>query len=110
MENNRFIAIHVDDKQADGGCELSHNCLQTELRKLYDREILNLAAKESRITKVLPMSKMTSNKRILAFLFRSHIAFAYDNNFRQQQFFSREFVPVSNDAIRKIPTNVHACL
>jgi cytidylate kinase len=100
MENNKIIIINVGRQIGSGGRIIAQLLADEFGCKLYDREILNLAAKESGFCEKF-FEQNDEHKGFLRSLFHTHTPLLGDNNFYNNNFSQESLFQFQSDAIRK---------
>lgn len=99
MENKKSIIINVGRQIGSGGHIIATMLAEDFNCKVYDRELLNLAAKESGFSEKF-FEQIDEKKSFMKTLFHTYVPFMagdyYDNTFSQESLFKFQ-----SDAIRK---------
>lgn len=99
MENKKII-INVGRQLGSGGHIIATILAEHFGCELYDREILNIAAKESGFSQKF-FEQNDERKGFLKSLFHTHAPFVSDNSFYSNKFSQEGLFQFQSDAIRK---------
>ena len=99
MDNNKII-INVGRQLGSGGREIAKILAKDLGCKFYDKELLNLAAKESGFSEKV-FEQNDEQKGFLRSLFHPHAPHVSDNNFYENGFSQESLFQFQSDAIRK---------
>ena len=94
------IIINVGRQIGSGGHIIAEKLAEDFGCKCYDRELLNLAAKESGFSEKF-FEQNDEQKGFFKSLFHSHLPFLSDNNFYHNDFSQEGLYKFQSDAIRK---------
>ncbi|WP_036878203.1 AAA family ATPase [Xylanibacter oryzae] len=100
MENDMKIIINVGRQLGSGGHIIAKMLASDFGCKLYDRELLNLAAKESGFSKGV-FEQNDERKGFLKSLFHIHTPYVSDNSFYNNNLSQESLFQFQSDAIRK---------
>ena len=100
MENNRTIIINIGRQIGSGGRVIAKLLANDFGCKFYDRELLNLAAKESGFCEKF-FEQNDERKGFFKSLFHLHTPLIGDNNFYNNNFSQESLFRFQSDAIRK---------
>ncbi|HEY9550810.1 MAG TPA: cytidylate kinase-like family protein [Prevotella sp.] len=100
MENNRKIIINIGRQIGSGGRVIAKLIADEFGCKFYDKELLNLAAKESGFCEKF-FEQNDERKGFLKSLFHLHAPLLGDNNFYNNNFSQESLFQFQSDAIRK---------
>ena len=100
MENNRKIIINIGRQIGSGGRVIAKLLANDFGCKFYDRELLNLAAKESGFCEKF-FEQNDERKGFFKSLFHLHTPLIGDNNFYNNNFSQESLFRFQSDAIRK---------
>lgn len=100
MNDNRHIIICVGRQLGSGGHDIGRMLALDFNAQYYDREILNLAAKESGFSKEV-FEKNDEQHGFLRSLFNIHAPHVSGNSFYQNNFSQESLFKFQSDAIRK---------
>lgn len=100
MENNRKIIINIGRQIGSGGRVIAKLLANDFDCKFYDRELLNLAAKESGFCEKF-FEQNDERKGFFKSLFHLHAPLIGDNNFYNNNFSQESLFRFQSDAIRK---------
>lgn len=98
--NDKKIIINVGRQLGSGGRTIATRLAETFGCKLYDKELLNLAAKESGFSEKF-FEQNDEQKGFLKSLFHLHAPHVGDNNFYNSRFSQESLFQFQSDAIRK---------
>ena len=98
--NNPGIIINIGRQVGSGGRTIAKMLANDFGCKFYDKEILNLAAKESGFCEKF-FEQHDEQKGFAQSLFHFHIPMMGDNNFYQNNFSQESLFQFQSDAIRK---------
>ena len=99
MENKKII-INVGRQIGSGGHIIAERLAEDFGCKCYDRELLNLAAKESGFSEKF-FEQNDEQKGFFQSLFHTHLPFLSDNNFYHNDFSQEGLYKFQSDAIKK---------
>lgn len=99
MENKKII-INIGRQLGSGGHIIATMLAEKFGCKLYDREILNIAAEESGFSKKF-FEQTDERKGFFKSLFHTHASFISDNSFYSNKFSQESLFQFQSDAIRK---------
>lgn len=99
MENKKII-INVGRQIGSGGHIIAERLAEDFGCKCYDRELLNLAAKESGFSEKF-FEQNDEQKGFFQSLFHTHLSFLSDNNFYHNDFSQEGLYKFQSDAIKK---------
>lgn len=94
------IIINIGRQLGSGGGEIARILAEEFGCKLYDKELLNLAAKESGFSEKV-FEQNDEQKGFLRSLFHMHAPHISDNNFYKSDFSQESLFQFQSDAIRK---------
>ena len=94
------IIINVGRQIGSGGHIIAEKLAEDFGCKCYDRELLNLAAKESGFSEKF-FEQNDEQKGFFKSLFHTHLPFLSDNNFYHNDFSQEGLYKFQSDAIRK---------
>ena len=97
------IIINVGRQIGSGGHIIAEKLAEDFGCKCYDRELLNLAAKESGFSEKF-FEQNDEQKGFFKSLFHTHLPFLSDNNFYHNDFSQEGLYKFQSDAIRKAST------
>ncbi|MBQ5455893.1 MAG: cytidylate kinase-like family protein, partial [Prevotella sp.] len=97
---NKRIIINVGRQLGSGGGMIAKMLANDFHYTLYDKEILNLAAKESGFSEKF-FEQNDEKGRLLKSLFHMHAPHISDNNFYRSRFSEESLFQFQSDAIRK---------
>ena len=100
MENNKHIIICVGRQLGSGGHDIARMLAMDFNAKYYDRELLNLAAKESGISEKF-FEQNDERRGIFRSLFHLHASHVGDNNMYNNDFSQENLFKFQSDAILK---------
>lgn len=100
---NKKIIINVGRQIGSGGKIIAHKLSEEFNCKFYDKEILNLAAKESGFDAKF-FEQNDEKKGFFKSLFHFHMPLVGDNNFYRSDFTQESLYKMQSDAIRKAAT------
>ena len=100
MENNKHIIICVGRQLGSGGHDIARMLALDFNAKYYDRELLNLAAKESGISEKF-FEQNDERRGIFRSLFHLHASHVGDNNMYNNDFSQENLFKFQSDAILK---------
>lgn len=100
MEEKKKIIINVGRQIGSGGRIIAQMLANEFGCKFYDRELLNLAAKESGFSEKF-FEQNDEQKGFLRSLFHLHLPLMSDNNFYHSEFSQESLYKFQSDAIRK---------
>ena len=100
MENNKHIIICVGRQLGSGGHDIARMLALDFNAKYYDRELLNLAAKESGISEKF-FEQNDERRGIFRSLFHMHASHVGDNNMYNNDFSQENLFKFQSDAILK---------
>ena len=100
MENNKHIIICVGRQLGSGGHDIARMLALDFNAKYYDRELLNLAAKESGISEKF-FEQNDERRGIFRSLFHMHASHVGDNNLYNNDFSQENLFKFQSDAILK---------
>ena len=100
MENNDNIIITVGRQLGSGGHIVAKMLAEEFDCKFYDREVLNLAARESGFSEEF-FEKNDEKKGFLSSVFHMHVPFISDNSFYNNGLSEENLFKLQSDAIRK---------
>ena len=100
MENNKHIIICVGRQLGSGGHDIARMLAMDFNAKYYDRELLNLAAKESGISEKF-FEQNDEKRGIFRSLFHLHASHVGDNNMYNNDFSQENLFKFQSDAILK---------
>ena len=100
MENNKHIIICVGLQLGSGGHDIARMLALDFNAKYYDRELLNLAAKESGISEKF-FEQNDERRGIFRSLFHLHASHVGDNNMYNNDFSQENLFKFQSDAILK---------
>ena len=98
--NNKRIIINVGRQLGSGGLIVAKMLAEDFGCKLYDKELLNIAAKESGFSEKL-FEQTDERKGFFRSLFHLHAPFVGDNNFYTNKLSQESLFQFQSDAIRK---------
>ncbi len=98
---NKRIIINVGRQLGSGGGMIAKMLANDFQYTLYDKEILNLAAKESGFSEKF-FEQNDEKGRLLKSLFHMHAPHISDNNFYRSRFSEESLFQFQSDAIRKV--------
>ena len=98
--DDRNIIINVGRQLGSGGRTIAKRLSETFNCKFYDKELLNLAAKESGFSEKF-FEQNDEQKGFLKSLFHLHAPHVGDNNFYNSRFSQESLFQFQSDAIRK---------
>ena len=96
----KHVIINVGRQLGSGGHDIGRMLAMDFNAKYYDREILNLAAKESGFSAEF-FEQSDERHGFLRSLFHTHVPHVSDNNFYQNNFSQEGLFKFQSDAIRK---------
>ncbi|MCR4603652.1 MAG: cytidylate kinase-like family protein [Prevotella sp.] len=99
-DSNKTIIINVGRQMGSGGHEIGRMLANDFAANYYDKEILNLAAKESGFSAEY-FEQSDERHGFLRSLFHMHAPHVSDNNFYQNNFSQEGLFKFQSDAIRK---------
>lgn len=94
------IIINVGRQLGSGGREVARRLAETFGCKFYDKELLNLAARESGFSEKF-FEQNDEHKGFLRTLFHVHVPHLSDNSFYSNNFSEESLFKFQSDAIRK---------
>ena len=100
MNNTPHIIINVGRQLGSGGRVIAQKLAEEFGCKFYDKEILNLAAKESGFSEKF-FEQNDEHKGFLKSLFHMHVPHVSDSNFYSNNFSQESLFQFQSDAIRK---------
>ena len=100
MENNDNLIISVGRQLGSGGHIVAKMLADEFGCKFYDREVLNLAAKESGFSEEF-FEKNDEKKGFLSSVFHMHVPFISDNTFYNNGISQENLFKLQSDAMRK---------
>ncbi len=100
MENNKKIIICVGRQLGSGGHIIAKKLAQEFGCKFYDRELLNLAARESGFNEKF-FEQNDEKKGFFKSMFHIHVPLVPDNNFYNNKLSQESLFQIQSDAIRK---------
>ena len=100
MENNKHIIICVGRQLGSGGHDIARMLAMDFNAKYYDKELLNLAAKESGISEKF-FEQNDERRGIFRSLFHLHASHVGDNNMYNNDFSQENLFKFQSDAILK---------
>ncbi len=100
MEEKKKIIINVGRQIGSGGRIIAQMLAKEFGCKFYDRELLNLAAKESGFSEKF-FEQNDEQKGFMHSLFHVHLPLMSDNSFYQSEFSQESLYKFQSDAIRK---------
>ena len=100
MEKNKHIIICVGRQLGSGGHDIARMLAMDFNAKYYDRELLNLAAKESGISEKF-FEQNDERRGIFRSLFHLHASHVGDNNMYNNDFSQENLFKFQSDAILK---------
>ena len=100
MEKNKHIIICVGRQLGSGGHDIARMLALDFNAKYYDRELLNLAAKESGISEKF-FEQNDERRGIFRSLFHLHASHVSDNNLYNNDFSQENLFKFQSDAILK---------
>lgn len=103
MENNDNLIISVGRQLGSGGHIVAKMLADEFGCKFYDREVLNLAAKESGFSEEF-FEKNDERKGFLDQIFHMHVPFISDSSFYDNGLSQENLFRLQSDAIRKAAT------
>lgn len=103
MNNNDNLIISVGRQQGSGGRTIAKMLADEFGCKFYDREVLNLAAKESGFSEEF-FEKNDERKGFLDQIFHMHVPFISDSSFYDNGLSQENLFRLQSDAIRKAAT------
>ena len=98
--NNKKIIINIGRQLGSGGLIIANMLAKEFGCKLYDKELLNLAAKESGFNEKL-FEQTDEKKGFFRSFFHLHAPFVGDNNFYSNKLSQESLFQFQSDAIRK---------
>lgn len=104
MRNNKDIIITVGRQLGSGGGIIAGLLAKEFGCKLYDKELLNLAAKESGFSEKF-FEQNDEKKGFFKSLFHLHTPYVSDNSFYNNKFSQEGLFQFQSDAIRKAADN-----
>ena len=99
------IIINVGRQIGSGGHIIAEKLAEDFGCKCYDRELLNLAAKESGFSEKF-FEQNDEQKGFFKSLFYTHLPFLSDNNFYHNDFSQEGLYKFQSDASRRLPIKV----
>ncbi len=106
MEDKKII-INVGRQLGSGGLEIARLLAGSFGCEFYDRELLNLAAKESGFSE--KFFEQHDEKKGSFRFFHTHVPFVSDNNFYNNKLSEENLFQFQSDAIRKA-AEAHSCV
>ncbi len=103
MNNNDNLIISVGRQLSSGGRTIAKMLADEFGCKFYDREVLNLAAKESGFSEEF-FEKNDERKGFLDQIFHMHVPFISDSSFYDNGLSQENLFRLQSDAIRKAAT------
>lgn len=100
LNMEKKIIINIGRQLGSGGGEIARILAEEFGCKLYDKELLNLAAKESGFSEKV-FEQNDEQKGFLRSLFHMHAPHISDNNFYKSDFSQESLFQFQSDAIRK---------
>jgi len=100
MESDKNIIITIGRQIGSGGRIIARQLAEEFSCKLYDKELLNLAAKESGFSEKF-FEQNDEQKGFLKSFFHLHLPMLSDNNFYNNNFSQESLYKFQSDAIRK---------
>ena len=100
MDNDKKIIINVGRQIGSGGRIIAKKLAEDFGCKFYDKELLNLAAKESGFSEKF-FEQNDEQKGFLKSLFHVHVPLMGENNFYKNNFSQDSLYQFQSDAIRK---------
>jgi cytidylate kinase len=100
METNKHIIINVGRQVGSGGLQIARLLAEEFGCKLYDKELLNLAAKESGFSKKF-FERNDEHKGFFKTLAHLHVPFVSDNNLYHNNLSEENLYLFQSDAIKK---------
>ena len=100
MDNDKKIIINVGRQIGSGGHIIAKKLAEDFGCKLYDKELLNLAAKESGFNEKF-FEQNDEQKGFFKSLFHLHVPLMGENNFYKNNFSQDSLYQFQSDAIRK---------
>mgnify|MGYP000961626969 CR=1 FL=1 len=100
MDNDKTIIINVGRQTGSGGREIAKWLADEFGCTFYDKELLNLAAKESGFSEKF-FEQNDEQKGFLKSLFHVHVPLMGENNFYKNNFSQDSLYQFQSDAIRK---------
>lgn len=100
MENNGNVIISVGRQLGSGGHVVAKMLAAEFGCKFYDREVLNLAAKESGFSEEF-FERNDERKGFLSSVFHMHVPFISDNTFYSNGLSQENLFKLQSDAMRK---------
>ena len=94
------IIINIGRQLGSGGREVARRLAETFGCKFYDKELLNLAARESGFSETF-FEQNDEHKGFLRTLFHVHVPHLSDNSFYSNNFSEESLFKFQSDAIRK---------
>ena len=107
-KNNKTIIINVGRQLGSGGLIIAKMLAKDFGCEMYDKELLNLAAKESGFSEKL-FEQSAERKGFFRSLFHLHAPFVGDNNFYTNKLSQESLFQFQSDAIRKAAAE-HSCV
>ena len=104
MENKQKIIINVGRQIGSGGLVIAKMLAQEFGCKIYDKQLLNLAAKESGFSEKF-FEQNDEQKGFFKSLFHDHLPFVSDANFYGNEFSQESLYKFQSDAIHKAADN-----
>lgn len=108
MEINKKIIINVGRQLGSGGLIIAKILANEFGCKFYDRELLNLAAKESGFSEKF-FEQNDEKKGFFKSLFHMHVPYISDNCFYNNKLSQESLFQFQSDAIRKA-AETHSCV
>lgn len=108
METKKKIIINVGRQLGSGGMIIAKMLADEFGCKFYDRELLNLAAKESGFSEKF-FEQNDEKKGFFKSLFHMHVPYISDNCFYNNKLSQESLFQFQSDAIRKAAEATRAC-
>jgi cytidylate kinase len=103
------LIINIGRQIGSGGLIIAKKLAEDFGCKFYDRELLNLAAKESGFSEKF-FEQNDEQKGFFKQMFHLHMPFVSDNNFYNNKFSQESLFQFQSDAIRKAAEKNEACV
>ena len=99
--NNQPIIINIGRQIGSGGGQIAKMLAKDFDCQLYDKELLNLAAKESGFSEKF-FEQNDEQKGFVKSLFHLHLPLFGENNFYKNNFSQESLYQFQSDAIRRV--------